>query len=81
LQSLESTTAGSDPADTALIRWNREHPLTAIASAYRENEWPLIDTWEMPTFYFLKAGVLQAKVVGWQREQVMQEMRKLGLIP
>lgn len=75
------TPQDGDPADPDLIRWNREHPLTAMRSAYRESEWPQIDSWAMPTFYFFKDGKREAKIVGWQREAVVAEMRKLELMP
>lgn len=79
--SLWLTPPDGNPADPDLIRWNREHPLTAMSSAYRESEWPQIDTWAMPTFYFFKDGTLDAKVVGWQRASIEAELRKLNLMP
>lgn len=75
--------AGENAADPALARWNREHPLAAMAIAYRESEWPEIDSWNMPTFYFLRDGRVAAKVAPWQgqREAVLAGFRSLGLAP
>jgi len=77
------TPAGENPADPDLARWNRDHPLAALRTAYRESEWPAIDTWNMPTFYFLRDGRVVAKVVGWQgrRDAVLAGYRALGLAP
>jgi len=75
------TPQDGDPADPDLIRWNREHPFTAMRSVYRESEWPQIDSWAMPTFYFFRGGKLDKKFVGWQKESIMVELRKLGLMP
>ena len=77
------TPAGENPADPDLARWNRDHPLAALRTAYRESEWPAIDTWNMPTFYFLRDSRVVAKVVGWQgrRDAVLAGYRALGLAP
>lgn len=77
------TPAGENPADPALTRWNREHPLAAMATVYRESEWPEIDSWNMPTFYFLRDGHVVEKVSSWQgqREDVVAGFRKIGLGP
>ena len=73
--------ASEDPADPDLARWNREHPLAAMSTAWRASEWPAIDTWAMPTFYFLRDGRVAAKVVGWQdhRDAVLAGFRTIGL--
>lgn len=78
---LWMTPQDGNPADPELIRWNREHPLTAMRNAYRETEWPQIDSWAMPTFYFFRDGKLDKKFVGWQKDPITVELRKLGLMP
>lgn len=48
--------------------WNRAHPRLPIAFSVRRDEWPLVDDWATPTFYFLRRGELVAKVSGWPKE-------------
>jgi len=72
--------AGQNPADPDLVRWNREHPLAPMATAYRESEWPL-DMGAMPTFYFLRDGRVEDKVIGWRPDKVREGFRKVGLAP
>jgi hypothetical protein len=54
-----------------------------MTTVYRESERPEIDSWNMPTFYFLREGRVVAKVSPWQgqREAVLAGFRKLGLAP
>ena len=75
--------AQEDLTDPDLIRWNRDHPDAAITTAYRQTEWRGFDVWAIPTFYFLKDGKIEAKVVGWQghRGGVVEGMRKIGIEP
>jgi len=47
--------------------WNEQHTDAAMSVAYRRQDWPMIDTWETPTFYFLKDGAVVAKVTGWPK--------------
>jgi hypothetical protein len=49
-------------------RWNHEHPAMQHTIAYRNDEWPMIDWWGTPTFYFIKDGAVIAKFVGWPKE-------------
>jgi hypothetical protein len=73
--------AQEDLTDPDLLRWNRDHPEAAITTAYRQTEWPGFDVWAIPTFYFLKDGKVEAKVVGWQgnRGAVVEGMTRIGL--
>jgi hypothetical protein len=32
---------------------------------YNVNEWPMIDRWDTPVFYFFKRGRLVRQIVGW----------------
>ena len=65
-------------------KWNSMHPHQETTLAYRREEWPMIDTWDTPTFYFLKDGVVAAKVTGWPREgrraEVIAAARQVGLL-
>lgn len=65
-------------------QWNREHPGQQAALAFRRDEWPMIDSWATPTFYFLKNGVVNAKVEGWPKEgrrsELLTALRQVGLL-
>jgi len=56
--------------------WNREHPEAPMDIAYRREEWPMIDSWNTPTFYFFKRGKLVAEVAGWPKEGNRNELRR-----
>jgi hypothetical protein len=68
----------------ALARWNREHPYETMSLAYTTREWPMLDDWETPTFYFLKKGAVVAKVVGWPREgrkpEIRSALKRIGFL-
>jgi hypothetical protein len=53
--------------------------------AYKRTEFPMIDSWETPTFYFLKDGRVEKKVQGWPKQGRMQEildgLRAINLEP
>jgi hypothetical protein len=65
-------------------RWNREHPEREITLTFQREEWPMIDSWGTPTFYFLKDGVVRAKVEGWpkggRRPELLAALRQVGLV-
>ena len=65
--------------------WNRSHPVIQYSLAYDLREWPMVDSWATPTFYFLKNGMLVDKVTGWpeegQREALIEAAGKAGLEP
>lgn len=64
--------------------WNRAHPALPIAFSAARDEWPLIDDWATPTFYFLARGRLVAKVSGWPKEgrraELLAALHQLGLL-
>lgn len=72
------TPSGYDPADPELVAWNREHPIAAMGTAWREREWPIAFE-AMPTFYFLEHGKVEATVTGWQRDKVEAAFHRIGL--
>jgi hypothetical protein len=53
--------------------------------AYTQSEFPMIDVWETPTFYFLNGTKVIKKVVGWPREgrrqEVLEGVHAIGLLP
>lgn len=69
----------------AFEQWNRSHPEQELAVAFRREEWPMIDTWNLPTFYFFKDGALQAKFFGWpekgRRSELLAALQQIGLAP
>jgi hypothetical protein len=52
--------------------------------AYNRSEFPMIDSWATPTFYFLDGPRVVEKVVGWPREGRKKELidaaRAIGLL-
>jgi hypothetical protein len=66
-----------------LRRWNREHPGQEINLTFRREEWPMLDVWSTPTFYFFKNGAVTAKVEGWpkggHRSELLAALRQVGL--
>lgn len=69
----------------AFEQWNRSHPEQELTMAFRRDEWPMIDTWNLPTFYILKDGALQAKFFGWpaggRRSELLAALQQVGLAP
>jgi hypothetical protein len=67
----------------ALQAFNAAHPDSAIAIAYRRDEWPQVDYWGTPSFYFFSNGTLVAQVSGWPKEgrraELIDAARKAGL--
>jgi hypothetical protein len=64
--------------------WNRAHPGMPIGFSVQRDDWPAIDTWSTPTFYFLQRGALVAKVEGWpkagRRDEIAAALKKIGLL-
>ncbi|MCK7594024.1 hypothetical protein [Pseudomarimonas salicorniae] len=52
---------------------------------HREADWPEVDSWATPVFYFLRDGQVVATVSGWskegQREALLAAADQAGLIP
>lgn len=63
--------------DLQLVRdWNRDHPAAPMSFAYKFSEWPQMDAWDTPTFYFFRDGHLVAKVAGWPDGGNMEKLYK-----
>lgn len=45
--------------------WNRRHPSQRMVLTYDWLDWPQIDDWSTPGFYFFADGVVVEKVMGW----------------
>lgn len=48
--------------------WNKLHPTQVMALAYKTKNWPIIDDWSTPIFYFVRNGIVVDKVVGWPKD-------------
>jgi hypothetical protein len=73
---------GSTPV-AEVARWNRDHPRETMVLAYDYREWPTIDRWEFPVFYFLRNGTLESEVIGWPRagrkSEIAAALHHIGL--
>lgn len=62
---------------------NAAHPALPIRPMTHRVDWPVIDEYRTPVFYFLQDGAVQAKVVGWppegNRDAVLAGLKKIGL--
>jgi hypothetical protein len=88
-ETLEGHATWLAPQDThinfnAVQQWNQQHPEQEVTLTFRREEWPMIDSWATPTFYFLKNGVAVAKVAGWPRQgrrsELLAGLRQIGLM-
>lgn len=57
-----------------ILAWNAEHPEASLSYAWREQDWPMIDDWATPSFYFLPDGKVEARVRGWPEESRSAEL-------
>lgn len=69
-----------------LIRaWSLSHAKESTMIAYSREDWPMISSWNTPTFYFLKDGKVVDVVVGWPKQgngvALRAALRKAGLEP
>jgi hypothetical protein len=46
--------------------WNRQFPTQPIHIAWSNDEWPMLDSWAMPTFYVFRHGQLASRFSGWE---------------
>lgn len=46
-------------------QWNNTYPSARMAFMYHREDWPMIDGWATPTFYFMSHGKVVQKVEGW----------------
>ena len=64
--------------------WNRAHPHEQMAYAYRREEWPMVERWETPVFYFFKQGRVVSNVRGWpvtgRKAELRRSLRLAGLM-
>jgi len=67
----------------AITEWEAQFPWAPLSLANQRAEWPQVDDWATPNFYFLRDGVVEATVVGWPKEgrktELMEAAAKVGL--
>ncbi len=74
--------------DGAISKWNAENPAQSFRYADASSDWPEINYWGTPSFYFFRDGELAAKVVGWPKDDapgrralLRQGFRAIGIDP
>ena len=65
--------------------WNIAHPTARMSYVYKYKDWPFVDSWATPTFYFYKDGNLVKKIVGWPpvdggEGALLNELQELDLL-
>lgn len=61
--------------DFSIFRvWNKSNPDMAMALAYKRHEWSMFDSWETPTFYFMKDGLVIDKIIGWPDDSKVNDL-------
>lgn len=74
------------PDFKTIAEWNSAHPREVMNLAFDEQEWPSIDRWETPVFYFFKQKKMIAEVIGWPRSpggnttKVRAALERIGLL-
>lgn len=68
-----------------ILAWNSAHPEASLSFAWREQDWPMIDDWATPSFYFLRHGKVEERIQGWPEEgrstELLAAAARLGLTP
>ncbi len=68
---------------SAFRSWNKAIPRAGMVLAYKASQWPMIDYWGTPTFYFIRHGKVVDQVVGWPEEghleEIVRGMHAIGL--
>lgn len=74
---------GRSLAIDAVRKWNNNYSAAPMTLVVERDDWPMIDYWGTPTFYFLDNGVLKDKVRGWpkggRKEEIWAALEKLDL--
>jgi hypothetical protein len=67
-----------------VTEWNKKHPASHMTYIFRQRDWPVIDAWATPNFYFFMNGRLAGRLTGWPPaggvEALSAELRKIGLV-
>jgi hypothetical protein len=72
------------PLDT-VAAWNAEHPGTTMGVLYAVSEWPANRLDRVPSFYFMKDGVVVDATEGWpeggRRTEIVRGFQRIELLP
>ena len=67
----------------SIAGWNQKYASARMEAVYLQKEWPLIESWQTPGFYFIKDGTIVASVIGWPGDQQLETLkdafRRIGL--
>ncbi len=88
MRSLPSVAYWMVPPERSLIfskiqAWNSDHQFLQFALANTKDEWPFIDSWDTPEFYFLRDGKVIDRLTGWPRDgsneqKLLSKLRELN---
>ncbi|HEX7060607.1 MAG TPA: hypothetical protein VF200_01490 [Woeseiaceae bacterium] len=77
------TPAFTSLTDGSVVVWNKENPTYAYRYVESDADWPEVNYWGTPSFYFIKQGELVKKVVGWpedgRTDELWAGLRAIGL--
>ncbi len=62
---------------TEVVEWNLLNPEFHIKYVDMTQDFPMIDFWGTPSFYFLKNGIVVDKLIGWPQEGKIKELKLL----
>ena len=68
--------ASADESFGNVANWNSEFPSQPIHIAWSDDEWSMLDSWAMPTFYVCRDGENIAQWAGWPADTGMQTLRE-----
>lgn len=68
--------ASADESFGNVANWNSEFPSQPIHIAWSDDEWSMLDSWAMPTFYVFRDGENIAQWAGWPADTGMQTLRE-----
>ncbi|HET9818384.1 MAG TPA: hypothetical protein VFP92_04380, partial [Rhodanobacteraceae bacterium] len=65
-----------------VLEWNRQFPDQPMNVAWRNGEWSMLGSWDIPTFYVFRDGKQVDRWSGWGPdglERLKEHLRKNGL--
>ncbi len=68
--------ASQDESFSSVRKWNQSLPDQIIHIAWQNDEWSMLDSWAMPTFYVFRHGRLVKKFSGWKDLKTLKESLK-----
>ncbi|KRE98591.1 hypothetical protein ASG87_14440 [Frateuria sp. Soil773] len=83
LFARHSTWLSNASSDLAAVpAWNRQFADLPMRVAWDEREWPMLDSWAMPTYYVFRNGRLAKKFSGWEGvDSLKRSLREAGALP